>query len=73
MAAVLPRTEAEEQLRLRKDLLTSGESYNTTTLFGGRRWLRFTFMSPATTLEDVSHTLELLQEAAGRLEGQPPP
>ena len=54
----------DAQLQLRKKLLAGGQSYVTTTMFAARRWLRFTFMNPATTLEDVKDTLNRLQELA---------
>lgn len=57
----------EAQLELRKRLLETGESYITTTIFGGRRWLRLTFMNPATTLQDVEHVLHLLLGIAKEL------
>lgn len=62
------RTRSDAQhLELRKTLLASGESYITTTAFAGRRWLRFTFMNPASTIKDVARTLDLLIQAATEL------
>ena len=62
------RTRNDAQhLELRKILLASGESYITTTAFAGRRWLRFTFMNPASIIEDVERTLDLLIQAATEL------
>jgi L-2,4-diaminobutyrate decarboxylase len=52
------------QLELRKKLLETGESYVSSTNYMGQRWLRFTFMNPATTLQDVEHTLALLLNLA---------
>ena len=56
------RGSDDQQLEIRRRLLEGGEQYITTTEFRGRRWLRITLMSPATTLEDVG-------TAAGRHPG----
>lgn len=53
-------TSDKDQLELRKKLLSTGESYITTTIFMSQRWLRFTFMNPASTMNDVTRTLALL-------------
>jgi len=56
-------------LRLREQLLSRGRFYITTAEFAGRRWLRLTFMSPQTSLDDVRALLEelhLIAREAGR-------
>lgn len=53
-----------QQLQLRNRLVGAGESYITTTEFAGKRWLRLTFMNPATTLQDVEHVLHQLTAMA---------
>lgn len=52
------------QLELRRQLIGDAQSYVTTTLYAGRRWLRFTFMNPDTGLLDVQKAIDsLLQHA----------
>lgn len=50
----------DRQLEIRRRLLERGEQYITTTEFRGRRWLRITLMSPATTLGDVEQLLDAI-------------
>lgn len=57
----------DQQLEIRRRLLERGEQYITTTGFRGRRWLRITLMSPATTLADVERLLDAIAELAAQL------
>jgi len=60
------------QLELRRRLLERGRHYITTTGFRGRRWLRITLMSPATTLADIERLLDEVRELAAN-PGTPAP
>ena len=51
-----------EQLRVRDRVIADGDFYLTTTLFGGRRFLRLVFMHPDTSIEDVERLVEKLRD-----------
>jgi len=55
----------QDQLAHRDRLIASGEFHLSTTLFGGRRYLRMVFMSPQTTMDDVKSLVAALRRRAG--------
>jgi len=56
------------QIAIRDALIAQGRFHLSTVFFGGRRYLRATFMSPATTLADVSRLIEAVRTEASRVE-----
>ena len=56
------------QIAIRDALIAHGRFHLSTVFFGGRRYLRATFMSPATTLADVSRLIEAVRTEASRVE-----
>ncbi len=55
------------QLSIRNALISRGSHYLSTAELNGRRYLRLTFMSPATTMRDVVGLVELVRDLAARL------
>ncbi|MEX1023602.1 MAG: pyridoxal-dependent decarboxylase [Planctomycetota bacterium] len=49
---------------LREGINRGRQAFLTATTFEGARWLRFTFINPRTTLDDVRAVLELVRAAA---------
>ena len=54
------------QIAVRDSLIAKGRFHLSTVSLSGRRYLRATFMSPATTLADVSRLIEAVREEASR-------
>jgi L-2,4-diaminobutyrate decarboxylase len=57
-------------LRLREEYNRSGDGWLTTTMLGGRRVLRTTFMNPRTKTADLQRVLDGLAELGRRLDRQ---
>jgi len=55
------------QIAVRDALIAQGRFHLSTVSLGGKRYLRATFMSPATTLADVSRLIEAVRTGASRL------
>jgi L-2,4-diaminobutyrate decarboxylase len=53
----------QDQLAHRDRFIASGEFHLSTTLFGGRRYLRMVFMSPQTTINDVKALVAALRRS----------
>lgn len=54
------------QLSIRNALISRGSHYLSTAELNGKRYLRLAFMSPATTMRDVTGLVELVRELAAR-------
>ncbi len=57
------------QIALRDRLIAAGDFYLSTTLFGGRRWLRMALMNPQTSTDDVQRLLGRLRDLAAAAAG----
>lgn len=53
-------------LQVREALFDSGEAVVAGTTVGGRHYLKFTLLNPATSLEDIAEVLELIADRAAR-------
>ncbi len=57
----------ELQLAIRNSLIARGSHYLSTAELNGRRYLRFAFMNPATTMKEVTGLVDLIRGIARRL------
>ncbi len=55
------------QLAVRDVLIAQGTPYLSTATFGGKRYLRMVFMSPATTMRNVEEAVALVRETAAKI------
>ncbi|MFD7923834.1 pyridoxal phosphate-dependent decarboxylase family protein [Streptomyces sp. NPDC059740] len=61
-----PELSDHVNLHAREALFASGDAIVASTVVDGRHYLKFTLLNPRTTLDDISHVLDLIAEHAGR-------